>query len=372
MADGGLRLAIVGGGTGGHVVPGLHMLAELVRADDLPALDDLVWFETGRAAEGAALARLGPLVAPLAPERIRLRIEPAAGGAPSLPRLLALTPREVWRARRALKAHRTHVVFGLGGFTLLPVVLAARSLGIPVVLLEINAVPGRAVAKLTPLAARVLHAWTRTLPAEPGTKHVRTGAPLGPDFTALARPATNAWRARLGVPADAPLLVVIGGSQGARPLNRLLQTHAAALTAAGIGVVHQVGPGRLAEAAPATHGYLAVEFVDDVVELLTEATVALTRAGASTLAELAVLGVPALVVPFAGAGGHQRLNAEELGDAIEVVEEAELEANGLALLLQRLGDAGRAWRERAAADLRASVPRDAAHRVAQELARFCR
>lgn len=369
MKPTGLRLAVVGGGTGGHVVPGLHVLAELAAADDLPDLEDLVWFVTGRAAEGAALARLDPLVAPLTPERVRLAIEPAAGGAPSLVQLGLRTPREFWRARRALAAHRIDVVFGLGGFTLLPVVLAARSLGIPVVLLEINAVPGRAVAKLTPLATRVLHAWKRTVPEHPGTKHVRTGAPLGPAFTRPAAPA-GTWRAQLGLAPDAPLLAVIGGSQGALALNAFIATHAATLTAAGVGIVHQVGPGRLDEAAPATAGYRAVEFVDDVAGLLGEATLALSRAGASTLAELAALGVPALVVPYTGAGGHQRLNAAELGSALKVVEEDELAASGLALVQERLGPEGAAWRERVRAELVANAPRDAARKVAAELARF--
>lgn len=368
--DRALRLAIVGGGTGGHVVPGLHMLGELLGASDLPDLTDLVWFETGRAAEGAALSRLDALIAPLVPERCRLTLEPASGGAPSLMRLATLAPREVLRARRVLKRHQTDVVFGLGGFTLLPVVLAARSLGIPVVLLEINAVPGRAVVKLTPFATRVLHAWPRTM--VPGDKHVLTGPPLGPALTRSAPAPTNQWRTHLNVAADAPLLAVIGGSQGALCLNTFVRTHAAALVAQGVAIVHQVGPGRLEEAATAQAGYLALEFVEDMVALLSEATVALTRAGASTLAELAVLGVPSLVVPFSGAGGHQRINAQELGDAIRVVEEPELAADGLALLSERLGPAGREWRAAARVDLMARVPRDAARKVATELARFAK
>jgi UDP-N-acetylglucosamine:LPS N-acetylglucosamine transferase len=368
--DRALRLAIVGGGTGGHVVPGLHMLGELLGASDLPDLVDLVWFETGRAAEGAALSRLEALVAPLVPERCRLTLEPTSGGAPSLLRLATRAPREVLRARRMLKRHRTDVVFGLGGFTLLHVVLAARSLGIPVVLLEINAVPGRAVAKLTPLATRVLHAWPRTM--LPGDKHVLTGPPLGPALTQPISAPTNVWRQRLNMAADAPLLAVIGGSQGALALNTFVRTHAAALRAQGVAIVHQVGPGRLDEAAPAQAGYLALEFVDEMVALLTETTVALTRAGASTLAELAVLGVPAVVVPFAGAGGHQRINAQELGDAIRVVEEPELETGGLALLTERLGPAGREWRAQARTELMARVPRDAARKVAIELTRFAK
>ena len=154
------------------------------------------------------------------------------------------------------------------------------------------------------------------------------------------------------------------------PLNRFIAEHAAELTRRGVGIVHQVGPGRMGEGAGDLRGYLAVEFVEDVVGLLRGATVALSRAGASTLAELAVLGVPSVVVPFAGAGGHQRLNAAELGDGVLVLEEDALAERGLAELSERLSPEGAAWRAEVRAVLRERVPRDAARKVATELARF--
>lgn len=378
--DGGLRLAIVGGGTGGHVVPGLHMLAALLEAEELPNLDDLVWFETGRAAEVASMARLDGLVGSCPVSRVRLAVEPPTGGAPSLPRLLLKTPRAFLAARRALRTHKSDVVFGLGGFTLLPVVLAAKSLGIPVVLLEINAVPGRAVRSLTPLAVSVLHAWPSSLPSGDRTgRHRLTGPPLGPAFTraleahAAPKPADlDPWRARLGLPAEAPLLCVLGGSQGAGALNDFVRASLATWRAAGIGVVHQVGPGRSGEGAPATDGYLALEFLDDVAGLLTSSTMALTRAGASTLAEIAAVGLPAMVVPYPGAGGHQKKNAEQLEGGLWLVDERELGPEVAKQLVERLGPGGADWREAAKLTLRARVPADAALQVARELARFAK
>ena len=369
-----LRLAVVGGGTGGHVVPGLHMLAALLSDESLPGLDDLVWFETGRAAEVASMARLDGLVGDRPVRRVRLAVEPSAGGAPSLARLFLKTPRAFLTARRALREQRSDVVFGLGGFTLLPVMLAARSLGLPVVLLEINAAPGRAVRVLAPLAAAVLHAWPSSLPEASRVGHHRvTGPPIGPEFTRARGDRTaGAWHARLGLAPDAPLLVVLGGSQGAGALNDFVRRHLAALRAAGVGVVHQVGPGRLAEAAPAEPGYLPVEFLEGVAELLAEATLALSRAGASTLAELAAIGLPAMVVPYPGAGGHQLENAEQLVGGLVVVAEPDLGPEAAARLVELLGPAGEAWRAAASESLRLRVPADAAQQVARELARFAK
>lgn len=371
-STGGLRLAIVGGGTGGHVVPGLHMLAALAASDELPNPADLVWFETGRKAEVASMARLDELVGDCPLERVRVRVEPPSGGAPSLARLLARTPRAFFAARHALKVHRSEVVFGLGGFTLLPVVLAARSLGLPVVLLEINAVPGRAVRALSPLAARVLHAWPSSLPkaASRRDRHRVTGPPLGPAFTAsleTAADGTDTWREDLGATASAPLLCVLGGSQGAGALNEFVHAHLDTLLAAGIVVVHQVGPGRLGEAHRPRAGYLPLEFIDDVAGLLSAATMALSRAGASTLAELAAVGLPAMVVPYPGAGGHQRHNAAELAGGLLLVEEPDLGPGSAAKLVELMGPEGAAWREAARETLQSRVPCDAALEVAREL-----
>lgn len=373
--ESGLRLGIVGGGTGGHVVPGLHMLAALAASEELPNPTDLVWFETGRAAEVAAMARLEGLVEGLAIERVRVRIEPRRGGAPSSLRLIARTPGAFLSARRALKRHGTQVLFGLGGFTLLPIVLAARSLGIPIVLLEINALPGRAVRVLAPLATSILHAWPSSMPRDSSldrqSRHRITGPPMGPDFTRQRSvpesQGTDAWREDLGAAEGAPLLCVLGGSQGAGALNDFVRSSLATLLEAGIVVVHQVGPGRMSEAAAVQPGYIALEFIDDVAGLLAVSTMALSRAGASTLAELAAMGLPAIVVPYPGAGGHQKKNAEQLEGGLLVVEEDLLGQAALDELIVLLGADGDNWRRVAAAALRRRVPRDAALEVAREL-----
>jgi len=379
----GLRIAIVGGGTGGHVVPGMHLLGELMAGGgNLPPLADLLWFETGRRAEVESMKRLELDLAGVPLERVRLTVEPPGGGAPGKGRLLARTPKAFLRARKALVQHKSELLFGLGGFTLLPAVLAARSLGIPVALLEINAQPGRAVRFLTPLAQRVYHAWGASLPkgssvsggaAQRGggagaLKHLLTGPPLPPGLDQAGDP--DAWDQR--VEGDGPLLAVLGGSQGALALNDFVRASIDRWSAAGLRVVHQVGPGRMDEAAPPRPGYLPLEFIDDVPGLLRAATLVLCRAGASTLAEVAALGVPAVAVPYPGAGGHQRDNAAEFGDALRLVEEPELGEGVAADLLGWAGDDGREWRARTSTELRRRVPVASSRRILGDLVELVR
>src|SRR5262245_8066659 len=124
-----MRLALAGGGTGGHVVPGLHVLEHLCAQGTAPV--DVLWFAAGRAIEERVLARSPERLAGVALERVALRLEPEARGAPSWLRLAVRTPPETRRARAALARHESEVLLALGGYTTLPAVLAARTLGIP-------------------------------------------------------------------------------------------------------------------------------------------------------------------------------------------------------------------------------------------------
>jgi len=326
----GLRLALAGGGTGGHVVPGMHLLAWVrERGATLPPIEDTLWFVSGRAVESDVLASLDSA---LVVDRVELPIEPRDGGAPSRGRLMWRTAPAVARARRALRGHRSQVLLGLGGFTSLPAVLAARSLRIPVALLEVNARPGSATRWLAPFADRVLHVWRGTLEEAqakrgPQERHVCTGAPLGPDF--LAGPATpeeqSRARVELGLDPGHPLVLVLGGSQGAGPLNAFVRDHARALVGAGLQILHQTGSGRLQEGCEGLPGTHTVGYLSRVDRALQAATVVLCRGGASTLAEIAALRCPAYVVPYPHHRDlHQEHNARQLGEGARIVPEAEL------------------------------------------------
>jgi len=358
------------------VVPGLHLLRHWVRPGVVPGLASVLWFVAGRGVESRVLAGLGEVLGPRPHALLALALEPPGGGAPGRARLLVRTLPAALAARRALRRARPDVLLGLGGYTVLPAVLAAKSLGVPVVLLEINAVPGRATRWLAPLAREVVHAWP---PHDAlGPRQRVLGPPLDPALLARGRaPAgQRAARERLGMPAGSPCLVVLGGSQGAAGINRFVAAAAPDLVAAGIGVLHQVGPGRRAEgASPASPfaaaggAYRAVEYLEDVPLALAAATLVLCRGGASTLAEIGAFGRAAIVVPYPHhADRHQEANARRLGAGVRVVPEAALDGAfvpELAALLGPAGDAERAAMERA---LEGSVPRDGAERLIERLA----
>jgi len=375
-----LRLALVGGGTGGHLVPGLHVL-EHARARG--GLADLVWFTSGREVEQRVLGDLAARCAPTPARRVVLELEPEHGGAPTRTRLVLRTPPSVMAARVALVKHKPQVLLALGGFTCLPAVLAARSLRIPVALLEINAARGAATRWLTRFSARVFHAWPSTVPesarldAEIGFgAHRLVGPPLAQVFGegAPAREAARAARAQLGFDPDRPLLLVLGGSQGALGLNRFVQRHAALLLHGGLQVLHQTGPGRADEGATLMlPGYRAQEYIDPIHTALSAATLVLTRGGASTLAEIAALRLPALVVPYPHhSDRHQERNARVFGDGLRIVHEERLTAEVAFEIARLSSESGTGERARMSAALEESIPLDAADRLLDGLLELAR
>jgi len=269
-----------------------------------------------------------------------------------------------------LRRHGSRVLLGLGGYTSLPAVLAARSLGLPVALLEINAVAGKATRMLAPLARRVYHAWPSTLPAAPGRRHLWIGPPLAPAFR-TGRPSeaeSRAARAALGLQPDLPLLLVLGGSQGAEGLNRFCREWAPKILARGVQILHQVGPGRSGEACVPFSGYHGVEYLDDVARALAAATVVLCRGGASTLAEVAARARPAIIVPYPHhRDRHQERNAQALGPGVRILDQKKLEGGFLDELVSLCGPQGAARREEMAASLVASVPLDGGERLGADL-----
>ncbi|MCY2960726.1 MAG: UDP-N-acetylglucosamine--N-acetylmuramyl-(pentapeptide) pyrophosphoryl-undecaprenol N-acetylglucosamine transferase [Planctomycetota bacterium] len=361
-----LRVAFVGGGTGGHVVPGLHLLAAARATGRSPA--DLVWFTSGRPVEERVFGGAAALLADLSHERVVLPLERAGGGAPSRAQLVLRAPAAVVAARRALVAHKSHVLLGLGGFTSLPAVVAARGLGIPVALLEVNAVPGAATRWLGRISSRTLHGFASSASRSP--RNVHTGPPLPPEMTRGAPDATRvrAARASLGFDPDRPVLLVLGGSQGASALNGFVRANLSRLHAGGVQVLHQTGPGKLAEAAVPVEAYRAVEYLDPVRTALEAATVVLCRAGASTLCEVAALRIPAFVAPYPrAADDHQTRNALELGTGVRVVNDMELGAWTADAITRLASESGARDRSEMSAALERALPLDGAQRIWDEL-----
>ena len=240
---------------------------------------------------------------------------------------------------------RPAVVISTGGYASMPCVLAAVVWRVPVVVVNLDAVPGAA----NRLAARVAAACA--VAGEPAAlpKAVVTGVPVRSEMLGIDRsgPARRAARERLGLPVDAKVVAVSGGSLGSLRINRaVLELASLWADRRDVAVRHVVGLRdweEVAGAAPLTGGlvYQQVRYEEDMPSLYAAADVAVQRAGASTVAELALAGVASVLVPLPGApGDHQGANARTMADAggAVVVADAELDGERLARELAALLD----------------------------------
>lgn len=339
------RFALVaGGGTGGHLVPALALARELAR--DRPAGSvELVGSRRGLDAgmlEGAGL----PVT--LLPGRGIVRrtdfrslgANTGALGALAWALVLAL----VLVARR-----RPRVVVSMGGYASLPLSLAAWMLWVPVVLVNVDARPGAA----NRLVGRFARAAAVAFAGTPLARSVLTGAPVRPEIVERARPGAEekaTARRLLGLPEDRHVVAVVGGSLGARRVNEAALGLARRWNGrSDVALYHVVG-GRdfpwVHEQAPAPGElcYRQVEFENAMELFYAAADVVVCRAGAVTVAELAVVGVASVLVPLPGApGDHQRANAAALVDAgaAVLIEDDECDAERLdAELTELLADRG--------------------------------
>jgi UDP-N-acetylglucosamine--N-acetylmuramyl-(pentapeptide) pyrophosphoryl-undecaprenol N-acetylglucosamine transferase len=268
---------------------------------------------------------------------------------PFTPRGAVLTVPAIVRSLRILRRERPNVVFATGGYVSTAATVAARILGIPVVLFLPDIYPGKAVRALAPLARRIAVTAPEVGAHFPADKVVVTGYPLRPAFAAASGLRA---RERFGIPSDASLLLAFGASLGARHINDALAATLPRLLARHF-VIHIAGEQRMAEAESASASlptdqaarYHLVPYLHDVemADAMAAADLALCRAGASVLAELPATGTPAVLVPLPIATVHQRENAEFMAShgAGIVLDDADLDSRLEALLLSLLDDPGR-------------------------------
>jgi UDP-N-acetylglucosamine--N-acetylmuramyl-(pentapeptide) pyrophosphoryl-undecaprenol N-acetylglucosamine transferase len=307
------RFALVaGGGTGGHLVPAVTVAQALAQARGDDAVEIV---GSRRGLEGDLLVGTGLAVTKLPGRGFSRSFGPRhvvenVGAAVTLLWACVLALALVVRRRPA-------VVVAMGGYGCVPVALAAAVLGVPVVLVNLDAVPGAA----SRLVGRFARAAAVAFPGTPLKRAVVTGAPIRPEMVAAAHPddaTRSAARLTLELPADRFVVGVVGGSLGARSINDaalgLVELWA---TRGDVAVYHVVGRRDapvMAGSAPAgeTAGlvYRQVPYEERMAAFYQAADVVVSRAGASTVAELTVIGVPAVLVPLPGApGDHQTANA---------------------------------------------------------------
>ncbi|WAX56800.1 UDP-N-acetylglucosamine--N-acetylmuramyl-(pentapeptide) pyrophosphoryl-undecaprenol N-acetylglucosamine transferase [Jatrophihabitans cynanchi] len=301
-AHGGERIVVAGGGTAGHIEPAMN-LADAIRRLEPAAVITAIGSTKGLdttliPARGYPLELVPPVPLPRRPGRdllatpARVRAAVAAAG-------------------EILDRVRAEVVVGFGGYVAVPAYLAAKRRNLPIVVHEANAKPGLANRSAARLTKHVFTASARA--ALPHATAI--GIPLRPDISQLDRPALRGEaRARFGLDADRPTLLVTGGSQGARTINWAASGAAAGLRAAGIQVLHVIGPKNVLNvpAEPGAPPYVVVPYVEQMKYAYAAADFVLCRCGAMTCAELSAVGLPAAYVPYPVGNGEQRFNAEPI------------------------------------------------------------
>jgi len=323
----GWHALLAGGGSGGHIFPALAIAAELAGRG---------WRVSFAGSPQGMEARLVPQ---RGVEFHALPARPLVGkGVLDRARGAAVLMRSTFAARKLVKRLGVDVVVGTGGYASASAALGARLAGRPVVLFEPNARAGAANRFLSRFARGA------AVSSADAARDLRcdtwlTGVPVRPEFFAV-------HEALPGAPA--PALLVLGGSQGARSLNRALPLALAALAAGAAGpvrVVHQAGERHLEEAreAYAAAGFASanlrvVAFLDDVAGAMRASDLVISRAGAITLAEICAASRPSLLLPLGMAAGHQIENARALerAGAARVLAPEEATAERLAALLGTL------------------------------------
>ncbi len=290
-------LVFAGGGTGGHVFP-LLAVADAVRRER-PELE-LVFIGTARGLETKVVPQRGYAlelmnVVPMRGNGVRGAVTGALQAARAVP-----------EARKLLARHAPRAVFSVGGYAAGPISVAARTLGIPLALMEPNSAIGLANRLVAPFVQRAYTAFPESAKHFASASVLETGVPIRDGFSpSELRPGPELR------------VLVLGGSQGAESLNQAVP-RALFVSGVRLDVLHQCGNGRDAtvralydELGAQGHANV-VPFIDDMPSALAEADLVIGRSGAGAVAEICAVGRASLFIPYPFAGDHQRHNAESL------------------------------------------------------------
>ena len=349
-----LRLVIAGGGTGGHLFPGVA-IAEELRARHPDAV--ITFVGTKRGIEARVLPDLGwPL------ELIEVSGLKTVGTLGTIRGLFRL-PRALWQARRVVKKLAPDAVIGVGGYASGPVVLMARMRGVPTAICEQNSIPGFTNKILGRVARVVFLSFEESKRFFKPKKIVMSGNPVRRDLVQKLLGTTPSVNERVNV-------LVCGGSQGAVAVNELASQALVALAKTiPVGITHQTGEKDLAATQQRyADGGVTAEchaFIKDMAAAYQRADIIIGRAGATTVAELAIAGKPAVFIPYPfAADNHQAINAREMADAGAALsfKQSELTADKLADALRPLLT-DRVLRDRMGAQMKALAKPKAAATV---------
>jgi len=325
-----IRLAIAGGGTGGHLFPGVAAAREI---SSRHAGAKILFITGEKQMEARIVERSG-----YRRETIRVEGLKGRGWRKGVLTLLAL-PRSFIQARRILRDFGPGVVLGVGGYSAGPVCVAARWLRIPTAAHEQNSFPGLTNRLLSRIVNRVFISFEESRSRFPGGCLVFTGNPVREEILSASPRA---------IPMEGNLsLLVVGGSQGALAVNTAVVAALERLKKQGrwFDVLHQTGEADY-ERVLRLYTDLGIRgsvtpFIEDMARGYANADLVVGRAGAGTVSELAALGRPSVLIPFPyAANDHQTTNARVLSDAggAELLMQADLDGDSLARILARFDD----------------------------------
>lgn len=292
------KVVFATGGTGGHIFPALAIAEALAREKDL-----IILFLGGKDMEVSLIASHYPLkLLPLTPiKQFPSRIcEP-----------LSAFLKSFFLSFFFLLQQHPSVVVGMGSYASLPSLLAAISLGIPIVIHEQNVIPGRVNKLLAPFARKILVSFPETIKFFPSSRTKFVGLPIR---SSLRKIEKTSAREELNLLPTAPTILVSGGSRGALAINNAIVEILPLLLREGIQVIHICGPSHYPQFKDRTQNidnrYLLLPFTNEMHLLYSAADLCITRAGASTLAEIAFFALPSILIPYPYAiAQHQFLNA---------------------------------------------------------------
>lgn len=284
-----IRLLIAASGTGGHLFPAIALAEQL---------------------QDYKIEWLG------VPDRLERELVPAQYPLHTIPvegfqkrfglgtlRILGRLVGSILQVRQLLKTGQFDGVFTTGGYIAGPAIIAARMLGLPVILHESNAIPGKVTRWFSPLCSSVALGFASTDKYLPKVNSVYVGTPVRSSFQ-------TAQTLDLPIPENVPLIVVVGGSQGAIAVNKLVRQSAPAWFEAGAWIVHLTGEKDPDAQALQHPQYFPMPFYHNMAALLQRANLAVSRAGAGSLTELAITQTPAILIPYPfAAEDHQSFNA---------------------------------------------------------------
>jgi UDP-N-acetylglucosamine--N-acetylmuramyl-(pentapeptide) pyrophosphoryl-undecaprenol N-acetylglucosamine transferase len=353
-----MRVVLTGGGTGGHIYPALAVAGEISRQNPQAAF---LYIGSKNGLEANIVPRHG--IAFQSVEISGLKRKLSLDNLKTLWRFV----RAVADAKNMLRQFQPDVVIGTGGYVCAPVVYAASRLGIPTMIHEQNVVPGLTNKFLARSATRVAVSFSESLALFPAGKTVLTGNPRA---TEVMHGNKEAGRSFLGVAKDKQIVLIFGGSRGARAINEAVLAAADRLAAMAhthfvyiTGEVHfESVQAALKEKGEIPANLSVLPFVHNMPDVLAATHVLIGRAGASTLAEITALGVPAILIPSPYVtNNHQEKNARglERAGAAKVIVERDLNADSLlAELRELLGDRAK-WEQMRNSSLALGMPQAA-------------